>query len=103
MGQDRLLLYAHPGVYEERNERLYDKAHAKQAFETVSIIAGAQGIIVEKHIRRLLTKALHLFELDAPPTLEVPECSVVNFDAHAVNLQPKVYAQVFSLITGKKQ
>lgn len=84
-------------------DRLYDKAHAKQAFETVSIIAGAQGIIVEKHIRRLLTKALHLFELDAPPTLEVPECSVVNFDAHAVNLQPKVYAQVFSLITGKKQ
>lgn len=81
--------------------QIYESTHRVHGFESPSLIASADGIIVEKHVAPKLAKTLKLYDLQVP-TLTVPECSVVNFDAKAEQYQRDIYGQIFAFIGGKK-
>jgi glycosyltransferase involved in cell wall biosynthesis len=95
---DRQMISADQAVAEAQ---LYEQARAAGAFETVSVLGRSKGVIVEKHVTKRLRKALELFNLTVQ-CLELPECSIINFDRDAVELQPKAYHQVLSFIEGKQ-
>jgi hypothetical protein len=84
----------------EVEERAFEMARDAKGFATPTIVASAKGIIAERHVRKRLDKTLQAFAMDIP-VLEVPECSVVNFDANALVLQRDIYGQIFAFMEDK--
>jgi glycosyltransferase involved in cell wall biosynthesis len=84
----------------EATTQLSNLVAGAHLFHSPALFGAAKGIVTEKHLSSDTKKTLKVFDLDTP-TLQVPECSIVNFGNKRRSTQTQVYSEVLAFLEGK--
>ncbi|HEU4914162.1 MAG TPA: glycosyltransferase family 1 protein [Candidatus Saccharimonadales bacterium] len=77
------------------------KAHENEAFDGVSMVARAKGLIVERPMMSLVNRALQAFNLKVP-VLEVDDSHKVKEGKNVHKKQQQAFGELLTFIGGKK-